>query len=198
MLDYDSLASLSTVSRIETVEAFDKLSLRLSSTGSSAKRRSSAAPSSTRSKTGNRKVSSGTASTSSPGRRRRDTSNKSGSDAGRRGRVSAKTDDHATKADRSKESYYVSAETWLPLTASEHRRQNPLPMQRNRDSIRSVSSASTRLGDLSRYGSSRQSFSSGDPNEYNVPVTYPLYPHYRPYEATPKRRFWHIFRSGSS
>lgn len=205
-LDYQSLMSLSNTSRLQAIKTFDQLSRRLdskssrssvASTTSARSSRSSKSSSSKASKSTNSSKSSGTSKSSDKGRRHKKTKE-------------PKKHDHADRREpRRREGERVSERPLrlemsiaTPLLDSmdsslEHSARSSLrrrPSFANRFSLISMSSDSTRLGEIpERKWHRRLDNLGGGLDEYNTPIMYPV----RPYQPQVKeRRFLGLFRRG--
>ena len=203
-LDYQSLMSLSNSSRSQAIKTFDQLSRRLDSKSSRSSVASTTSSKSSRtSKSSSSKASKTTSSSKS-------SAVSKSSDSGRRKKSKAsKKHDHADhKESRRKDAERLSERPLrlemsiaTPLLDSmdrslEHSASNPLrrrPSFANRFSLISMSSDSTRLGEIPERKWHRRHESPGGSLEYNTPVMYPV----RPYQPQVKeRRFLGLFRRG--
>ncbi|KAI7784684.1 hypothetical protein LA080_009327 [Diaporthe eres] len=205
-LDYQSLMSLSNASRLQAIQTFDQLSRRLDSKSSRSSVASTASSRSSRtSKSSTSKASKSTSSSKSSG------ASKS-SDSGRKHKKT-KTSKHGhsdRKETRRRDTERVSERPLrmemsiaTPLLDSmdhslEHSARSSLrrrPSFANRFSLISMSSDSTRLGEIPerKWAHRRHDNPVGGLDEYNTPVMYPV----RPYQPQVKeRRFLGLFRRG--
>lgn len=205
-LDYQSLMSLSNASRLQAIKTFDQLSRRLDSKSSRSSVASTASSRSSRtSKSSTSKASKSTSSSKSTG------ASKS-SDSGRKHKKT-KTSKHGhsdRKETRRRDKERVSERPLrmemsiaTPLLDSmdhslEHSARSSLrrrPSFANRFSLISMSSDSTRLGEIPerKWAHRRHDNPVGGLDEYNTPVMYPV----RPYQPQVKeRRFLGLFRRG--
>lgn len=208
-LDYQSLMSLSNSSRSQAIKTFDQLSRRLdsrssrssvASTTSSKSSRTSKSSSSKASKTTSSSSKSSGASKSSDGTKRKKSSK------------APKKQDHKTvhKEPRREEAGRLGERPPLRMEMSiatplldamdhspEHSARSSLrrrPSFANRFSLISMSSDSTRLGEIPERKWHRRYDGPGlGLDEYNTPVMYPV----RPYQPQVKeRRFLGLFRRG--
>ncbi|POS75769.1 hypothetical protein DHEL01_v205837 [Diaporthe helianthi] len=218
-LDYQSLMSLSNSSRSQTIKTFDQLSRRLESKSSG-----SSVASTTSTKSSRTSKSSGSSSSSSSKASKTTSSSKSSaaskpSDGGKRKKSSKtpKRHDHNTghkeprrgEADRlpvGERPPRIEMSIATPLLdvmdhSPEHSAGSFLrrrPSFANRFSLVSMSSDSTRLGEIPERKWHRRRDDGQRPvgvglDEYNTPVMYPV----RPYQPQVKeRRFLGLFRRG--
>ncbi|KAL1851409.1 hypothetical protein Daus18300_012520 [Diaporthe australafricana] len=203
-LDYQSLMSLSNSSRLQAIKTFDQLSRRLDSKSSRSSVASTTSSKSSRtSKSSSSKASKSTSSSKSSG-----ASGSSGS--GRHKTKTSKKHAHADRKDPRPRDHERVSERPLRLQMSiatplldsmdhslEHSASSTLrrrPSFANRFSLISMSSDSTRLGEIpERKLYRRHDTSGGGLEEYNTPVMYPV----RPYQPQVKeRRFLGLFRRG--
>lgn len=205
-LDYQSLMSLSNTSRLQAIKTFDQLSRRLDSKPSRSSVASTTSGRSSRtSKSSSSKASKSTSSSKSSG------ASKS-SDNGKKHKKTkgSRKHDHAHREEpRSRDAERVSERPLCmemsiatPLLDSmgsslEHSASSSLrrrPSFANRFSLISMSSDSTRLGEIpERKWHRRHDNPIGSLDEYNTPVMYPV----RPFQPQVKeRRFLGLFRRG--
>ncbi|KAI3400168.1 hypothetical protein diail_4053 [Diaporthe ilicicola] len=204
-LDYESLMSLSNSSRLQAIKTFDQLSRRLDSKSSRSSVGSAASSKSSRtSKSSSSKASKSTSSSQSSGASR-------SSDSRRHKKTRAsKKHDHVDRKDSRPRDPKAMSERPLRLemsiatplldsmdrslgnSASSSPRRRP--SFANRFSLISMSSDSTRLGEIpERKWHRRYDTSGGGLEEYNTPVMYPV----RPFQPQVKeRRFLGLFRRG--
>ncbi|KAJ0117666.1 hypothetical protein J7T55_001865 [Diaporthe amygdali] len=202
-LDYQSLMSLSNSSRLQAIKTFDQLSRRLDSKSSRSSVASTASSKSSRtSKSSTSKASKSTSSSKSS------SASKSTDSRGHKKTKTSKKRDHADRkepktrdAERANERpLRLEMRLATPLLDSmdrslEHSTSSSLrrrPSFANRFSLISMSSDSTRLGEIpERKWHRRYDTSDGSSEEYNTPVMYPV----RPYQPQVKeRRFLGLFR----
>lgn len=205
--------SLSNSSRIQAIKAFDSLSHRIgskssrSSIGSTTTSKSSKSSKSSRtSKSSRSKDSSSGSSSASKGskgskgskdskhRRRTKVSKREENEDNRIVKVDSQRQGETPSASRPRSSIPT------PLLDSMERRDSDGALRRrpsmmNRFSLISISSGSTKLGEIpERKWSRRYDDWDGGSEEYNVPIMYPL----RPYQpAVKERRFFGLFRRGN-
>lgn len=203
-LDYQSLMSLSNSSRLQAIKTFDQLSRRLDSKSS----RSSVASTTSSKSSRTSRSSSSKASKSTSSSKSSSASKSSGS--GKRETKTSKKHVHADRRDPRTRGHERMSERPLrlemsiatplldsmdhslePSASSSLRRR---PSFANRFSLISMSSDSTRLGEIpERKWHRRHEISGGGLEEYNTPVMYPV----RPYQPQVKeRRFLGLFRRG--
>lgn len=217
LMDYQSLMSLSCSSRVQTIKAFDRLSRRLESSNGGSSRGSavSAATSSgsKASKTTSKTTSSSSASRGDNGRRHGKKSSalpkKPQPGTGDR----RTTGTYESSSRREREAGPPRLETSIPTpmldmvmtSGSERRDASPLGRRASlmrRFSIMSISSASTKLGEIPERRWHRRGpdddddwagggVGMGSLDEYSAPTVYPL----RPYQPVVKeKKFMGLFR----
>lgn len=226
LMDYQSLMSLSSSSRVQTIKAFDQLSRRLGSTGGGSSR-GSVVSTATSSGTKSSKATTATKTTSKSSRSKdgKRHSKKSSSDKRTTGSaataaVTATYDssiDRRRERERERDSGPPRLQTSIPtpmldmmvMGGSERRDVSPLRRRASlmsRFSIMSISSASTKLGEIPERRWYRRGSDDvwagpggggggggGFRDEYNAPTVYPL----KPYQPVVKeRKFMGLFRRG--
>lgn len=198
-LDYQSLMSLSNSSRSQAIKTFDQLSRRLDSKSSRSSVTSTASSKSSRtSKSSSSKASKTTSSS------------KSSDNVKRKKSKASKKHDHTDQKESRRAEAARLGERPLRMEMSiatplldsmdrslEHSAGSSLrrrPSFANRFSLISMSSDSTRLGEIpERKWHRRPGGLGGGLDEYNTPVMYPV----RPYQPQVKeRRFLGLFRRG--
>jgi hypothetical protein len=205
-LDYQSLTSLSNSSRSQAIKTFDQLSRRLDSKSSRSSVASNASSRSSRSSKSSSSKSSKTTSSSKPsvasksdtnGRRKKSKASRKHDHTGHR---DSRRRDEERSSDERPLRMEMSIATPL-LDAMDHsiERSASSPLSRrpsfaNRFSLISMSSGSTRLGEIpERKLHRRYDSPGGGLDEYNTPVMYPV----RPFQPQVKeRRFLGLFRRG--
>lgn len=206
-LDYQSLMSLSNSSRSQAIKTFDQLSHRLgskssrssvASTASSKSSRTSKSSSSKASKTTSSSKSSAASKSSDSGRHKKSKASR------KHDRVSHKESRRKGDERLSERPLRMEMSIATPLLDSmdrrfEHSANSSLrrrPSFANRFSLISMSSDSTRLGEIpERKWHRRHDSPGGGLDEYNTPVMYPV----RPYQPQVKeRRFLGLFRRGAT
>lgn len=205
-LDYQSLMSLSNSSRLQAIKTFDQLSRRLDSKSSRSSAASTSSSKSSRtSRTSSSKASKSSSSSKSSG------ASKS-SDSGKRHKKTkpSRKHDHADHKESRRRDAGRAGERPLRLEMSiatplldsmdrsfEHSASSSLrrrPSFANRFSLISMSSDSTRLGEIpERKWHRPHNNAGGSLDEYNTPVMYPVRPYHPPVK---ERRFLGLFRRG--
>ncbi|KAK7708473.1 hypothetical protein SLS64_006575 [Diaporthe eres] len=206
-LDYQSLMSLSNTSRLQAIKTFDQLSRRLDSKSSRSSVASTASSKSSRtSKSSTSKASKSTSSSKSSG------ASKSSDGGGKHKKTkTSRKHDHPDRKETRRRDTERASERPLHLEMSiatplldsmdhslEHSARSSLrrrPSFANRFSLISMSSDSTRLGEIPerKWAHRRHDNPVGGLDEYNTPVMYPV----RPYQPQVKeRRFLGLFRRG--
>lgn len=211
-MDYQSLMSLSNSSRIQAIKAFDSLSHRLDSKSSlssvasastskssrPSKSSKSSKPSKTKKSPGSKASRSGTSSTSKEGKIKK------------KSKAAEPNDHHDTqivkvgvkRQDRAPLPPRLETSVQTPLLDSMERRQEDSllrrrPSRMDRFSLISISSGSTKLGEIpERKWLRGHDDWDGRSDEYNTPIVYPLRP-YGPPPVVKERRFLGIFRRGN-
>ncbi|KAK3328440.1 hypothetical protein B0T19DRAFT_190819 [Cercophora scortea] len=196
-LDYDSLKSLSNVSRIEAIQAIDHLSRRLGSTSSRASVVSSSSKPSAISSDPSRHRRNGSFQSSASSKQHKliassskTTPTKNEGRASKQGpikeeRPKRKSDVPSNEREPSS-SPRSSARS--PSRSRASPQQTPVP---NRISLISISTDSTKLGEIPmRRWHSRYTSTDSSTDGYNIPPLYPL----KPYTVEVKeKRFWGLF-----
>lgn len=228
LMDYQSLMSLSCSSRVQTIKAFDQLSRRLgSSNGGSSRGSVVSAATSSGSKTTSKSSRSSKTTASSSSASRSDNRRRHGKKSSalpkkpqsgtgdRRTTRTAAAGTHESSSRREREAGPPRLETLIPTPmldmvvtgGSERRDASPLGRRASlmrRLSIMSISSASTKLGEIPERRWHRRGPDDdwaglgggggmGSLDEYSAPTVYPL----RPYQPVVKeRKFMGLFRRG--
>ncbi len=193
VLDYESLLSLSNASRVDAIRAIDRLSHRLGSTPS---RSSVASSSSSSSKHKRHHSSSSSASASSTRTASRDKSRPKGSP--REQKSSGGLDKKAGPKPRVAKEKSPAPPTPAGSRSGNHSRGGSGSSKTavaNRISLVSISTDSTRLGEIPERKWRRRYDYDTSSEDYNVSPVYPLKP-YRPPEVK-GRRFWRLLRRQS-
>jgi len=181
-LDYESLMSLSNASRADAIRAIDQLSRRLGSTSS----RGSVASSSKPPKHGRHRPSGSSAGSSTSTRMSRDEPK-----SHRPAEISKDLAKAGAKAAPGRRS--EGAKRGPHESGSERRsRTSSGPAASNRLSLMTISTDSTKLGEIPHRKSRRRHEHDTASDEYNISPTYPLKP-YQPPEVK-EGRFWGLFR----
>lgn len=210
-LDYQSLMSLSNSSRSQAIKTFDQLSRRLdskssrssvASTTSSKSARTAKSSSSKTSKTTSSSKSSGAASKSSDGGKRKKSSKAPKKHDHNTGHKEPKKKEETGRLGERPPLRMEMSSIATPLLdamdhSPEHSARSSLrrrPSFANRFSLISMSSDSTRLGEIPERKWHRRLDGPGvGLDEYNTPVMYPV----RPFQPQVKeRRFLGLFRRG--
>lgn len=213
-MDYQSLMSLSSSSRVQTLKTFDQLSRRLGSTSSgsgSSSSRGSVVSTTVSSGSKTSKTTTNKSSRSSKRHSSKESSvpKSSASDSRTTHRAATTHESKSSSSSRRERDLGPPRlETSIPTPLLDMRmggdeeRRNISPLMRrpsvmSRFSIRSISSASTKLGEIPERSWRRQGPDDwpgpGALDEYSAPIVYPLKP-YQP--AVKEKRFMGLFKRG--